>query len=628
MAKLIVYQKDNEIATLELEPGKEYSVGRSADNDLCLNDEGLSRQHFKISYEANKWIVRLIARYGDIIYNNSPQKSFDLKSGDTFAVAIYIFKFESEPVDAGAETVPLQTDDHTDAIVSVDDKTFVADKTSVNWSAGVPFLKITYSDKHSETLRLEGEYWVIGRDKNNEIFIDDPKSSRTHAEISKAGSIFTLRDLNSSNGVTFNGHKLEKNIPTPLMSGDEFRIGNTIFYFEVRDPHFEDKMKNLPVEHSSTSWGQTVSNHLGFPTRGTAAVRLDQKLPIYKRPITFVITAVILLSFVFSSEDPKPKRRVLLSEKQMPSVNKELTSEQKKFVETTFKLAEQFFMSQRYELALTEIDKIHQIIPQYENSREIEALSKEAIELKMTQKEIEMREQQEQETQTRIRTIVNECEDRFQSGTTSPDAIRDCLVGALDLDPGNVDAQALISRAEDAQRTREIQMQNQAAYNGQVQSGKTLFSKAMRFKNDGKTREAIETFQRHISMAYPDPENLKIKSKIELQDLKQELQTKVVAYKKEAADFKSQEKLKEALAKLKKGLELDPKNSELIELQGEYTVYLRKNMKALYEDSVLEENLGNIEAAKEKWKKIKSEDIKTGDYYIKARSKLKKYGLE
>src|SRR5262245_21153534 len=96
MAKLFVYQKENEIAVLELKNGKEYSVGRSADNDLCLNSENLSRQHFKIVFEGNHWCVRLTARFGEIIYNNMPQKNFELKPNDTFAIPPFLFKFVSD----------------------------------------------------------------------------------------------------------------------------------------------------------------------------------------------------------------------------------------------------------------------------------------------------------------------------------------------------------------------------------------------------------------------------------------------------------------------------------------------------------------------------------------------------
>ncbi len=70
---------------------------------------------------------------------------------------------------------------------------------------------------------------------------------------------------------------------------------------------------------------------------------------------------------------------------------------------------------------------------------------------------------------------------------------------------------------------------------------------------------------------------------------------------------------------------------EAIEIQfglkeKEVIALMRKEMKAIYEDSVLEESLGNVESAKEKWKKIMSEDLDFDDYSIKAKSKLQKYG--
>lgn len=626
MAKIIVYQKDNEIAVLQLVNGKEFSVGRSSDNDLCLNSENLSRQHFKIVFENNKWCVRLTARFGEIIYKNIPQKTFQLSSGETFAVTPYLFKFiDDQASDTTSSPVVHDSDDSTEAIISLDDKTFVADKTSATWSVGVPFIIITYPDRRSETLRLEGDYWLIGRDQKNEIFIEDPKASRNHAEISKVGGVFTIRDLNSSNGILFNERKLSKNVPTPLLSGDEFQIGSTKFYFEIRDPHFEDKLKNLPIENNLPNTNSPSA--INFPTAGTAAVRINPQIPIYKKPLVIIIASVVLLVIAFTGGEEK-KTRKKSGRSEQTSVAKELTPEQKDMVQRSHKLAKGFFMSQKYELALTEIQKVHEIVPSFEDSRDIENLCKEAIQIKMSQKEIEMREQQQQELQTRIRAITNECEDRFQSGTTSPDAIRECLSQALELDPENPDAQGLIARVEESQRQREVRMQSEAAYNNQVQSGKGLYSRALKFKEDGKTKEAIETFQRHIAMAYPDPENLKIKSKSELENLKQELKAKIVTYKREAEDFKSQDKLKEAILKLKKALELDPKNAEMMELQSEYTLDLRKNMKALYEDSVIEENVGNIEAAKEKWKKIKSQDIPNGEYLLKVRTKLKKYGLE
>jgi hypothetical protein len=49
-------------------------------------------------------------------------------------------------------------------------------------------------------------------------------------------------------------------------------------------------------------------------------------------------------------------------------------------------------------------------------------------------------------------------------------------------------------------------------------------------------------------------------------------------------------------------------------------------MRLIYTDSVLEENLGNIESAKDRWRKILEISYTGSDYYRKAKSKLSKYG--
>jgi hypothetical protein len=50
-------------------------------------------------------------------------------------------------------------------------------------------------------------------------------------------------------------------------------------------------------------------------------------------------------------------------------------------------------------------------------------------------------------------------------------------------------------------------------------------------------------------------------------------------------------------------------------------------MKNIYEDSVLEESLGNVDSAKEKWRRIMKEDLDFDEYTAKAKSKLQKYGV-
>jgi hypothetical protein len=73
-------------------------------------------------------------------------------------------------------------------------------------------------------------------------------------------------------------------------------------------------------------------------------------------------------------------------------------------------------------------------------------------------------------------------------------------------------------------------------------------------------------------------------------------------------------------------LKENPNNTKARDVKNKAWSLLRRNMKPLYEDGAFEESVGNIEAAKEKWKKIVDSSVPQDDYYKKAKQKLKKYG--
>jgi pSer/pThr/pTyr-binding forkhead associated (FHA) protein len=72
---------------------------------------------------------------------------------------------------------------------------------------------------------------TIGRDPNCDFPVIDDAISAHHARVSFHHSQWWLEDLNSTNG-TFIG-KNRVAVPTVLISGDEFRCGNSIFRVEV-----------------------------------------------------------------------------------------------------------------------------------------------------------------------------------------------------------------------------------------------------------------------------------------------------------------------------------------------------------------------------------------------------------
>ena len=72
----------------------------------------------------------------------------------------------------------------------------------------------------------------IGRRPDNDIVLDDDDVSRYHAVVIHTGSEFVISDLRSTNGVEVAGRRIRGS--ATLADGDQIRIGNHRFTFEVR----------------------------------------------------------------------------------------------------------------------------------------------------------------------------------------------------------------------------------------------------------------------------------------------------------------------------------------------------------------------------------------------------------
>lgn len=76
--------------------------------------------------------------------------------------------------------------------------------------------------------QLLGKEITIGRELSNDITIEDKQASRLHAVISRDGSNYFIKDLNSQNGTLVNNKTVTF---SELSNGDEIRVGDTHFLF-------------------------------------------------------------------------------------------------------------------------------------------------------------------------------------------------------------------------------------------------------------------------------------------------------------------------------------------------------------------------------------------------------------
>ncbi len=86
-------------------------------------------------------------------------------------------------------------------------------------------LVVTNGSSVGSRLDLDGDTFVIGRDDDTELAIDDSQASRRHARVTRSAAGFMVEDLGSTNGTFLGGSRISA--PQPWGPADELRIGRT-----------------------------------------------------------------------------------------------------------------------------------------------------------------------------------------------------------------------------------------------------------------------------------------------------------------------------------------------------------------------------------------------------------------
>jgi len=77
---------------------------------------------------------------------------------------------------------------------------------------------------------LSGSRILIGRSRDCDVTLEDPNSSRRHAELRNEDGYWIVTDLGSTNGVKVNGRRVEEAV---LQPGDELALGLARLRFEL-----------------------------------------------------------------------------------------------------------------------------------------------------------------------------------------------------------------------------------------------------------------------------------------------------------------------------------------------------------------------------------------------------------
>lgn len=636
MAMLKVLKNGQPIKEVEFNRTEGLLVGRSDQCQLVLDDEVMSRSHFKISYEDNQWRLERLSKYGALLVGDSSVTVHTLKDTDSFAVPPYVFIFEDREFIVSSEGTVDQgptAEDRTPAVYQGTAAKPESESTSLEVVRAVAYVTVKRAGQE-ESLRLEGQSWIAGRDESCELYIADPRCSRQHCRIFRDGVDYYVVDNGSSNGTTLNSQDI-KDKPVRLESGDQIEIGDSILVFELRDPLYEQMMNDIqaPVSDSQAPV-MYVPVSLSPVTTGPAAVRIDQPFEDDSKAkrtkmIRLALVAFIGLAVLFALTDESSQQKSMASKK--PNQGKkadpfsELSPADQEMVKRTYTLAKNLFMQTKYELALAEIRKVHEKIPAYLDSKDIESLSQNAMQTIANKKYEEELERRQKEALDKAKKTALECQAKFAKSTDLSGA-EACLAPALEFDPENEVARKTVEGIRNLIEQRELEKNNRAEFQRRVRNREALFERARQLEGQGRLMDAIDAYNRHIASTLPDPKNLEDQSKKGIQSVKSRIKTEMDRAIRDSEDHLANAEYRDAILKLEKALELEPNNERARQIYETASKELFKKMKALFSDSVVEESLGNVEPAKVKWRRIVEQDVPKGEYRQKATIKLKKYG--
>jgi hypothetical protein len=128
-------------------------------------------------------------------------------------------------VELASGAPPRREDDDTKEIVNPQARAYQAEGSRVTVSR-----LVLVKDGADQSIPLVRDSYTLGRHRNNDIVVSDPKASSFHARIDRAPEGFVLVDLESRNGSWVNGRRVSS---ARLATGDEVRIGMARLVYRV-----------------------------------------------------------------------------------------------------------------------------------------------------------------------------------------------------------------------------------------------------------------------------------------------------------------------------------------------------------------------------------------------------------
>ena len=209
--------------TMNLGP-RTFTMGRSPDNDIVIDDPTVSRNHARITFEGNQFYVEDLGSAAGTRVNGRKVSREAIGSGSTIKLGNTEIGYNNQG--DSQERVSPQVVKGADN--PGETRVIGKDPSNLTWLAGTAGTAI------GQTYHLKEGNNILGRDAGSDVVLDDSYASRQHAMVRVEGVKAHLFDLGSSGGTRVNGKKINGG---QLGPNSVIRVGETeLNLLQVDDP--------------------------------------------------------------------------------------------------------------------------------------------------------------------------------------------------------------------------------------------------------------------------------------------------------------------------------------------------------------------------------------------------------
>lgn len=660
MLKLTVYENNLVHSELELNQDEELTAGRSKKTDLVLSDEKVSREHCKIYYSADQWIIEDLDSKNGITINGERIMKQALANGDVVKIAnfrIEVYLEELKPPPDEEETVIADDEECGEEVTASDDRTIqdirkvsvpppvdetpvveeipgeeesvpVHEKTEAMESlAEEPAPQEPEADEggkdSTEILEepaavivgknrielVEGRdqgnacvfdnHILVGRSTNCDMLIEDETVSREHITISLVKNKYVLTNLNKNNVTYLNSKMIKK---ANVKDGDIIKIGETTLKVKI----FTGKKEKKKI-----AWK-------GIITVVAVIVLLAALLMVFLgRQKTVGKTTV--------KEQPeqagmKNEKDIIETERDRERQRRE--AEKNRRAAYYMKEGEELLAKRNFSSALQRFSLVIEIDP--ENKRALDYIAQCRAKIEEARRIRVEAERKRKELEQKVGRLVSESKKLYENKEYKK--ARGKLIEASKLSSSNKEVSGLLSTVNTKIKKEEARIREERQRREDLLARvRKLHARGMEHYDNGDYYLALKEFHKVVSIDVGSSETGEARKLIPA--ITNMLSKRTSQYYDRGIEYYEQEDYSNALTMWQKVLDIDPEHSEAKKVISGLFLILDQKVKTLYHEGLVYEGIGKIDRAVKKWKEvIKTVPVKTNEYYQKAIGKLRKHG--